>query len=109
MAELGDELELRDIDVALSDVPWKNVMQLAIRLGVPKYTLDDIETENPTNANGRKLAAMNCWLKRDVSVSWEKLAEELNGLGLTAQAQKIQEKYCGKPAPAPCSTPGMQT
>lgn len=98
-ARLAPE-DLRHVDSALSDLSWNDISQVALQLGVPQNKLSDIETENPTNASGRKLKAMDYWLQSDVEASWEKLVDTLKGLSLTATAQKIEKKYCSRSVPS---------
>lgn len=98
-ARLAPE-DLRHVDSALSDLAWNDIKRVALQLGVPQNKLSDIETENQTNASGRKLKAMDCWLQSDVEASWEKLVDTLKGLSLTATAQKIEKKYCSRSVPS---------
>jgi len=85
--------ELKDMMNALADLSWEEFTALALQLDVKKATLDKIE-EDKKRAEGRKLEAMDQWLKQDVDASWEKIVDALETVKMNTLAGSVRAKYC---------------
>lgn len=91
--------ELKDMVNELEELSWEEFTALALQLDVKKATLDKIE-EDKRKAEGRKLEAMDRWLKQDVDASWEKIVDALKTLKMNALAESVRAKYCSPAAAA---------
>ena len=63
---------------------------LGIKLGLPVYTLKEIESNYSMHGLDRKRHEMiSTWLECDTEASWDKLAHTLKEMGMHVTAKKI--------------------
>ena len=90
-------LELRDIQNELGDVTdW---YQLGVQLGIKTAYLDQIQMNNPRNAQQCKTNVLDFWLRNAPECSWVKLAEAVEAMGgYAVLAEELRKKtsqgYC---------------
>ena len=92
--------ELKDMMNELTDLSWEEFTALALQLDVKKATLDKIE-DDKKKVDGRKLEAMDKWLKQDVDASWEKIVDALETVKMNTLAGSVRAKYCPPRPPVP--------
>ena len=92
--------ELKDMMNELADLSWEEFTALALQLDVKKATLDKIE-DDKKRVEGRKLEAMDQWLKQDVDASWEKIVDALETVKMNTLAGSVRAKYCPPRPPVP--------
>ena len=101
---MSEPPELNNIDLALNELTWNKTTRLALQLGVPHWTLKQIE-ENYSNASRRRIEAMSEWLQMEVNTSWAKIASALKTIDMPALATKVEQQHCQSAE----STPAMST
>lgn len=86
------EIELRDVIIALKDVPGTQWYDLGLQVRLSPSTLDTIAADHQTS-DDRKRMMLNKWLKSDPEASWEKLAAALTLVGQESTAAAIKSKF----------------
>ena len=87
--------EVMDLFTALSGLSWEKMKKVLLHMGVPSRKLNSIEKKHPTSDGARKMDALECWLKRDASASWQKLLGALRAYKLDVLCQIIATQYLG--------------
>lgn len=87
--------EVMDLFTALSGLSWEKMTKVLLHMGVPSRKLNSIEKKHPTSDGARKMDALECWLKRDASASWQKLLGALRAYKLDILCQIIATQYLG--------------
>ena len=89
--------ELRELEVALTNLTWSEFTSFALQLGVENHTLRKIEQEK-RDTRERKRAALQYWLNNDKKASWKKVVRSLEVVEKTVLAADLRKKYCTKAA-----------
>ena len=85
-------LELKEIQNALRDVPPAKWYQLGVQLGVTPDTLSTIECNHPRDVQRCKSEVLLWWLKNAEVISWDNLAQALEGIEYGDLADKLRKK-----------------
>ena len=88
---ISTQLKLRDIQNQLGDVTdW---YQLGLQLGIKTANLDEIQMNNPHNAQQCKTKVLDFWLRNAPECSWVKLAEAVKAMGgYAVLAEELRKK-----------------
>ena len=85
--------ELSELSNELRELTWSDIESLAVQLRVDFHELLKIQeqTDQPTNRMHR---ALNIWLGKDPSASWEKVINALDRVkGKDVLVRRLKEKY----------------
>ena len=85
--------KLSELSNELRELTWSDIESLAVQLEVDFHELLRIQeqTDQPTNRMHR---ALNIWLEKDTSASWEKVINALDRVkGKDVLVRRLKEKY----------------
>ena len=68
---------------------WHN---LGVQLGVPKSTLNIIQSDHPHDAKRCKSEVVSWWLNNAQEISWERMAQACEMMECRVLAEKLRAK-----------------
>ena len=80
--------------VAESHAEWR---QLGTQLGLQPDKLREIENENPTDIERRKVEVVDIWRRSTPGASWRHIVTALREIGEMSTAKRVELKYVEGP------------
>ena len=87
--------ELKELEVALTNLTWSEFTSFSVQLGLENHTLRKIEQEK-RDTSEKVRAVLQSWLDNDLEASWEKVVCCLEVVEKKVLAAGLKKKYCTK-------------
>ena len=98
-------LSPNNVVTALQTLPTAKTRELAIRLGVQVYVLDNIDDEHRGTTRSTKY--VQAWLDSDTHASWKKLVSRLRDIDMNVLAEEVESTYVSKSEEASVPTASL--
>ena len=98
-------LSPNNVVTALQTLPTAKTRELAIRLGVQVYVLDNIDDEHRGTIRSTKY--VQAWLDSDTHASWKELVSCLKDIDMNVLAEEVESTYVSKSEEASVPTASL--